>query len=715
MLKRYAITILIVSLSTGTAWTQLELNELSIDSLFPEQLIEYEKKLTDSAELVALNYLHTFCFSLLQKDIDKSIRAFEWMLLESKKYHADSLRKSCLDALKFLYRGSGQYEKSIDATRELNSMDANFYNQNPLWNNSMGLAYYGWGKLDSAQFYFKKFYQLSRSVKDTILMSRSANNLGLLYNLEGAYEFAIQYFLEALSLSIQQGDNYSMAYNQHNLGSLFFRMDNINQSRNYLDSAYEISVRNNYTVLAAKIRLTKGKILLAENSASAARNQFEELKDIFLKNNQKPLVAETHILIAKSYLLDNQPTRASHQISMAHQILDQIDNLAIKAEHQLASAEVYLSLNKSQLAIPILWKAKKYAESQNRNNLLLKIYDALINTFQDQEDWKQASQLLLERVKLKDDLDIQTQANIVYEMQTQQEQLRKDQEIANLKIIKAEEENKARLRLELNIALIALLIGVLCVLGFTYLNLKRSKLIAYQEKELHQQQILVKEQEKSLAVMKALVEGQEEERKRISTDLHDGLGTLLASMRLKLQSLDPEVHINGTGDKIKDIEEKMVEAYEEIRRISHDMMPEVLTNYGLLEATQNLCDQIQETSNLHIDFHIVGDPIKLNGSYAIMVYHIFQELLNNVIKHAQASHVDVQISFHANQVSLMVEDDGIGFDKITTNLNQSLGLRSIASRVEYLKGSMDIDSTIGRGTAIIIHFPLYEVVQTASI
>ena len=143
----------------------------------------------------------------------------------------------------------------------------------------------------------------------------------------------------------------------------------------------------------------------------------------------------------------------------------------------------------------------------------------------------------------------------------------------------------------------------------------------------------------------------------------------------------------------------------ELRRVAHNMMPEVLVRFGLSEALKSYCDSLRSSQLFKIDYQSIGKEDRLPEKTEIFIFRIVQELLNNVVKHARASHVLVQLARHANEVSITIEDNGTGF---TPENRQSggAGLSSVQSRVDYLKGKLDLQSSPGQGTSIHITIPV---------
>jgi two-component system, NarL family, sensor kinase len=147
-------------------------------------------------------------------------------------------------------------------------------------------------------------------------------------------------------------------------------------------------------------------------------------------------------------------------------------------------------------------------------------------------------------------------------------------------------------------------------------------------------------------------------------------------------------------------------ACTEVRRISHNMMPAALVYAGLPGALDDLADQVR-ANQIGCVLEIVGDLNQLSATRTMGLYRIVQELVNNMLKHAKAQQVLLQLICHQDQLVITVEDDGQGFDPEAAQQQRSLGLKSIDSRVRYLQGEWEIDTVQGEGTTITIRLPLH--------
>ncbi|MCF8297275.1 MAG: hypothetical protein K9J13_07015 [Saprospiraceae bacterium] len=203
----------------------------------------------------------------------------------------------------------------------------------------------------------------------------------------------------------------------------------------------------------------------------------------------------------------------------------------------------------------------------------------------------------------------------------------------------------------------------------------------------------------------AVIAGQEGERKRISRELHDGIGQMLLAIKVKLEGLT-----NSSGEiennKIKDIKDISVKTIEEIKRISDDLMPVILDELDIVTSLKNLCDEFQSTYKIEIDFVSFGVSEKLNGEIKTNIFRIAQEALNNLSKYSKATEANVQLLGNEDQLTLIISDNGIGFSVDNIDSFKGNGLHNMKDRTSILKGVITIDSEIDNGTEINVKIPL---------
>jgi signal transduction histidine kinase len=250
-------------------------------------------------------------------------------------------------------------------------------------------------------------------------------------------------------------------------------------------------------------------------------------------------------------------------------------------------------------------------------------------------------------------------------------------------------------------------IALLTVSFLAFRNLNHRHKLARQQDELQQQRIRELEKDKQLVAVDSMLKGQEEERSRLAKDLHDGLGGLLSGVKFSLRNMKDNLIITPDNMTVFERSLDMIDtSIKELRRVAHNMMPEMLVKFGLDEAMKEYCNMIRATKLVAIKYQSFGMETRLDKSTEIIIYRIVQELLNNVLKHAAASEMMVQLVREEGRLSIMVEDNGKGFNTAILADNQGAGWASIRSRVDYLKGQLEVQSKENKGTFVTIELKM---------
>lgn len=208
------------------------------------------------------------------------------------------------------------------------------------------------------------------------------------------------------------------------------------------------------------------------------------------------------------------------------------------------------------------------------------------------------------------------------------------------------------------------------------------------------------------ATLNSLMEGQEIERKRIAQEIHDGIGPILSTVKMNLSSIEQGVKDvdQSLAEKFRKSYDMIDEAANDLRSISHNLMPKVLSDFGLAEALETLCEKVEETKKLDVQWINNGLEERLDKVTELSLYRICQELINNTIKYADASRISIQLVKRDQSIHLIYEDDGNGF---SPNVQSSgIGLTNIDNRARALAGEAIIDSQPGKGMTALIDIPL---------
>lgn len=245
------------------------------------------------------------------------------------------------------------------------------------------------------------------------------------------------------------------------------------------------------------------------------------------------------------------------------------------------------------------------------------------------------------------------------------------------------------INLLLSIVLASGLVAGIVILFISSFILQQKRMIKLQEQLIH-----------------AEIETLEKERKRIAEDLHDDLGPLLSTVKIRLNSMELE----NSEDKyiLKQSSQILDEAVKELRNISHNLMPSSLHNNGLEHAVNDVVKKLEEAKSTKVVFNPPSIPLALDKQREVTLYRIIQEALNNALKHSGAEKIEITLQKEGRFAKLQVQDNGKGFDYLSRlkEGKNGLGLKNIASRVNLLKGKYQYQSAIGKGTRLIIEFPV---------
>lgn len=238
---------------------------------------------------------------------------------------------------------------------------------------------------------------------------------------------------------------------------------------------------------------------------------------------------------------------------------------------------------------------------------------------------------------------------------------------------------------------------------------KNIKAIAAKNEELNRQRIDELLQQQEIASLQGVLEGQEQERKRVAIDLHDRLGGILSMVKLHFSAVEEKLpEGNPSKKKFLTASELLDLAAGEVRNISHNLLSGVLAKFGLMPALKDLTDRINESGEIKLNLIAHNVEGALNSEQELQAYRIVQELISNILKHSDAKEANIQLirNDEEKKVNLIVEDDGKGFDPKAPSLSGGIGLSNLKARVNKLNGSFHIDSGKGAGTSVSIDIPI---------
>lgn len=236
---------------------------------------------------------------------------------------------------------------------------------------------------------------------------------------------------------------------------------------------------------------------------------------------------------------------------------------------------------------------------------------------------------------------------------------------------------------------------------FTFFHFKSKRILAEQREVNLQHQLREIEQDKTIKLTRAILDGEERERQRVAKDLHDGLGGMLAGVKINLSSWSDNNLEEDQYEGFYKILNQLDYSVAELRNIARNLMPESLLNFGLEIALKDLCEFYMK-ENMKIEYQPMNMDKNLPLNVQLNIYRIVQELLSNAVKHSEATNILLQCSQSETQFFITVEDNGRGIQESDKSKIKSMGLKNLEDRVRFMKGQMEISSEKNEGTSINI-------------
>jgi signal transduction histidine kinase len=356
-------------------------------------------------------------------------------------------------------------------------------------------------------------------------------------------------------------------------------------------------------------------------------------------------------------------------------------------------AEYELLQKNTKASEQYLLECVSITERIKYKDLTADCYKKLADLYANNGQAQKAYEYHVKYSSLNEEIFNEKRSKQINELQTKYETNKRIQQIELL--TKDNELKESRTRI-----IFIVFLGLLLILGlsaFAYFNFLKSK----KQKEIDDAIIVEKELRS-----KSIIEAEEKERLRIARDLHDGVAQTMTAAKMQLEHfMDSVEEDNKMNSSLRNAFDLIKDAANEVRAVSHSMVPNALLKSGLVAAVRDFVQRMG-TDKTHINLIIHGLNDRLNENVETVVFRVLQELVNNIIKHAEATEITIQLVKEQLELSIMVEDNGKGFDIKTLGEKAGIGLKNIESRVEYLNGHVHFDSSIGNGTTVMIDIPL---------
>ncbi len=562
-------------------------------------------------------------------------------------------------------------------------------------------------------FYNKSIEYCTARPSLGFMLPKLYNNIGITYQNLGQYENAIAAYTKAL----QAKDLFPVSALKKstvylNISGPFISLKQYKTANSYLNLAASEAFKQNDYKLYRAVLDNKGSVAGLQKDYMVGKKYFEEsitISDRYHLDKTTALINigiidylqndyDTALVILLNILAETDTTNKNDGISL----LKTIKNDRISALKTIG--QVYLTEKKYDKAEVYLLQALKESRELHQPEYIAECSGFLANLYKETGDFKKAIQFQDAYMQIKDSLNSIEVSRNVNTLEINYRTVQKDKTLAEQQLTIVMQQNGMKAMalwiVAIGSVLLLLLITLLAV-RHTY----RNKQVKLNQQLYHQQQAeILLRQQKELELLKATMAGEEKERERIARELHDGIGGMLAATKMKMSM--------GTTIADQEAQREQVMAMltataDEVRKTAHNLMPDVLIKNGLENALTIYCDAISSAGNLQLDIDFQGMPYHLSKAAELVIYRITQELIQNVIKHAEATVTAVLIKKLKNKFSVIVEDDGVGFNNDI--FHEGLGLQNLRFRVQALQGNIEISSSLGKGTLVHIEFDIEQL------
>lgn len=490
--------------------------------------------------------------------------------------------------------------------------------------------------------------QAAEQTKDLLTQIRAKISTGWAYMELGQNRDALNWFFEAVKMEKNIAENKRQPFLYSNIAAVY---NNLGKN----DSA-EYFVKQAVTVARAK------------NELSYLANAYFIYASITDELGKK---TQTETLLREGL-------RIRELIGDPFYIVSDIFQIGI----------FYANNKEPDKGIALVREGITIAEKSNLTSKLPILYTALARNYKVAGNFSKYGETLDTLIALKDSLYEKNSAEALAEMQTKYELQKKENTII-------QQQYNLTKKNYFIYSVVALLAGTL-LFGYFFLQNRRKT------QRLRIQALTTEQKRKTT---QAVMQAEEEERKRIAADLHDSVAQKMVVAKLNLDALGNITELGEPQQKIfNNINSLLDESTGEVRKLSYSMMPQAFTRHGLTNSVKEMLEKICKTG-LKINFSADGDFAAIKENTALMIYRIIQECVQNVLKHADATRIDISMIAENNEVDVTIEDNGKGFN-MNEVAEESSGLKNIRSRIKYLNGKIDINSKRGSGTVVAFYVPL---------
>jgi two-component system, NarL family, sensor kinase len=552
------------------------------------------------------------------------------------------------------------------------------------------------GRSQHEYLYAEKLLRPFPQKEALIYRSRAWNNYGAIeQRRDNAREYLNILINKALPLAQQAGDTTRVALNYHNIGLVLLNMSEYERALPYFSRAIAIMEAGNrvYADLADAYVLSARATILS-GKPEQALPFLKKAKKILEPNPGSWYWPLYYAVEGAYYRYTNSYTQAHQSLERGLALAEQMNDVFEKRNLLYEQFNVYKAEKNYTAAKNMLLQGlameTHFPLSRNKKQLLFDLAE-----LEKQSGNTEAAYRWLKQYAVLSDSIYAKQTNTeIAALEARFRTAEKEKQILNLE---HEKKISARDR-KFQVLLLLAVIAILCLVSMlAIMQLQYRKKMAAKREAAYQAELEKIEKEKQLSNYTALMEGQEQERRRVARDLHDGLGCRLSAIKLGLSRIPAESAPQELS--LQQITDQLDTSIRELRWISRNMMPEALLTLGLQDALKDLCGSVM-SPQLRLVYNAYNIDPALPLSTQTSIYRMIQEVIINAVKHAKASLILLQCSQEEDSFFITVEDNGKGFNT-GNHQSEGIGLKNIRNRVDYFHGNLNIESS-SEGTIINI-------------
>lgn len=567
--------------------------------------------------------------------------------------------------------------------------------------NHLAAAYSRKGQFQKALDVCNNAITESRKSTDSLLyLSDIHCNIASLYLFEGNFEKGIYYYYEAAKYAERNKHQSpaSLARLYMNLGAALVQIRETQKAQPYFDKAEYFAAKAKDSAELGFAVLNRGTSF-ADSETPKAMQYFHRALGIAQRNKLSELSYATIMSLVGCYNRMGKPDSAILYLLEANGNAEkgQYDNPYYnwKILYELGSA--HFKTGNYPLAERYLSKAQDMANEYGLYTNIMSSRYLLSYALFHLGKYKDAYLYMASAYVMRDSQMTADRIRVSNELEVKYRTAEKDKELVQ-KALEISRQGNALQRKNVWIGGITAGAAMLIMLSVGLYRNYRNR------QRLQTNQIRLLQQEQDMNRLRAMVEGEERERQRLARDLHDGIGGMLAAINMNVSAVQQRYHTLFGLPELDPIMKMLEDTTEEVRKTAHNLMPDILIRNSFTEAIRLYCEQVNSGRNLHINLVFVNHIDLQHKSVELVLYRIVQELIQNIVKHAQATEAIIEIVQEQQLFNIVVEDNGIGFDP--KDSHKGFGLQNLQYRVQSLQGTISIESARGMGTTINISFDL---------